>query len=41
MKIDSIDVEASIDSVKQLLEKEPGLSPALRSAGERQPDDIR
>lgn len=32
MKIDSIDVKASIDSVKQLLEKEPGLSPAFRSA---------
>ena len=32
LKIDSIDVKASIDSVRQLLEKEPGLSPALRSA---------
>lgn len=32
MKIENIDVNATIDSVKELLEKERDLSPALRSA---------
>lgn len=34
MKIDSIDVDAAIDNVKQLLNKDAGLSPALKSAME-------
>ena len=32
MKLESIDVDDAIDNVKQLLEKEPDLSPALKSA---------
>ncbi|MCU7910515.1 MAG: IS66 family transposase, partial [Candidatus Thiodiazotropha sp. (ex Lucinoma aequizonata)] len=34
MKIDDIDVDSAINSVKELLKKESGLSPALRSAFE-------
>ena|GEM_PF-1849569 len=32
LKIDTIDVDAAIGNVKQLLKEEPDLSPALRSA---------
>ncbi|MCU7912438.1 MAG: hypothetical protein KZQ63_10560 [Candidatus Thiodiazotropha sp. (ex Lucinoma aequizonata)] len=32
MKIEDIDVDSAINSVKELLKKESGLSPALRSA---------
>jgi len=32
LKLDAIDVDASIYSVKELLKQEKGLSPALRSA---------
>jgi len=32
LKIDTIDVDAAIGSVKQLLKEEPDLSPALKSA---------